>query len=153
MMGFFGKIGSEFARITKPYPDEQKNDEFGVFSEFPGNGSKKVQPAYDSANSNNKVRSIHATTKLQVVVVQPEHFEGITDIGDHLLSQHTVVLNLEKVNKEAKQRIVDFLSGVVFALSGNVKTIAKNAYIITPSKIDIMGGDLIGELESSGLYL
>jgi cell division inhibitor SepF len=143
-------ILEEFKRLTKPYPDEQPN----VFEDFSNFSSKetKVRPAVDTAKSD-KVLSIHTTTQLQVVVVQPEHFESASDIANHLLDRHTVVLNLEKANKEATRRLVDFLSGVVYAQHGKIKPVARSTYIITPSNIDIMGGDLIGELESNGLYI
>jgi len=141
-------IIKEIIGLTKPYPDEQPQSEFPDFA----NKSGKVNPPFDAAKSD-KVRTIHTTTQLQVVVVQPEHFEAASEIADHLLERNTVVLNLERANKEATRRMVDFLSGVVYALRGKVKPIAKNAYIITPSNIDVMGADLIGELESSGLYI
>jgi cell division inhibitor SepF len=143
-MGIF----QEIKNLTRPYPDEQPANDFPDFS----NKNAKVNPPFDAAKSD-KVRTIHTTTQLQVVVVQPEHFEAASEIADHLLERNTVVLNLERANKEATRRMVDFLSGVVYALRGKVKPIAKNAYIITPSNIDVMGADLIGELESSGLYI
>ena len=143
-------ILEEFKRLTKPYPDEQADD-FEDFSNFASKDSK-VRPAYDAAKGD-KVLSIHTTTQLQVVVVQPEHFENASDIANHLLERHTVVLNLEKANKEATRRLVDFLSGVVYAQHGKIKLIARSTYLLTPSSIDIMGGDLIGELESNGLYI
>jgi cell division inhibitor SepF len=142
-MGLF----KEIIGLTKPYPDETAPE----FPEFTTKGAK-ASPPHDAAKSD-KVRTIHTTTQLQVVVVQPEHFETANEIADHLLERNTVVLNLERANKEATRRMVDFLSGVVYALRGKVKPIAKNAYIITPSNIDVMGADLIGELESSGLYI
>ncbi|MDR0325866.1 MAG: cell division protein SepF [Oscillospiraceae bacterium] len=143
-------ILEEFKRLTKPYPEEQ-TDAFEDFSNF-SSKENKVRPAYDSAKAD-KVLSIHTTTQLQVVVVQPEHFESASDIANHLLERHTVVLNLEKANKEATRRLVDFLSGVVYAQNGKIKPVARSTYIITPSNIDVMGGELIGELESNGLYI
>jgi cell division inhibitor SepF len=145
MMG----ILEEFKRLTKPYPDEQA-DAFEDLSRF--NRDAKPRPAAD-AGKVDKVVSIHTTTQLQVVVVQPEHFDGASDIADHLLERRSVVLNLEKANKEAKRRLVDFLSGVVYAHHGKIKPIARDTYLLTPASIDIMGGDLIGELESNGLYI
>jgi len=143
-------ILEEFKRLTKPYPDEQPDD-FEDFSNFARKESK-VRPAYDTAKGD-KVVSINTTTQLQVVVVQPEHFEGASDIADHLLERRSVVLNLEKANKEAKRRLVDFLSGIVYAHHGKIKPVARDTYLLTPASIDIMGGDLIGELESNGLYI
>lgn len=100
----------------------------------------------------NKVVNIHATTQLKVVLVKPERFENASEIADHLKEKRTVVINLESTNKEIARRLIDFLSGVAYAGEGKIKKVAANTYIITPYHVDIMG-DLIDELESSGLYL
>ncbi|MBO4915701.1 MAG: cell division protein SepF [Oscillospiraceae bacterium] len=100
----------------------------------------------------NKVVNIHATTQLKVVLVKPERFENASEIADHLKEKRTVVINLESTNKDIARRLIDFLSGVAYAGEGKIKKVAANTYIITPYHVDIMG-DLIDELESSGLYL
>lgn len=100
----------------------------------------------------NKVVNIHATTQLQVVLVQPERFEDASSIADHLNSKRTVVLNLESTNKDVSRRLVDFLSGVAYANNGQIKRVANSTFIITPYNVGIMG-DLLDELESSGVYL
>lgn len=100
---------------------------------------------------NNKVVNINATTQLAVVLVKPERFENAAEIADHLKDRRTVVLNLEQTNKDVARRLVDFLSGVAYANEGKIKKVANSTYIITPYNVDIMG-DLIDELESSGMY-
>mgnify|MGYP001149659159 CR=1 FL=1 len=100
----------------------------------------------------NKVVNIHATTQLKVVLVKPERFENASEIADHLREKRTVVLNLESTNKDIARRLIDFLSGVAYAGDGKIKKVSANTYIITPYSVDLMG-DLIDELESSGLYL
>lgn len=99
-----------------------------------------------------KVVNIHTTTQMQVVLVKPDRFDNVSDIADHLRSKHAVVLNLEATNKDVARRLVDFLSGCAYALDGKIKKIAISTYIITPYNVDIVG-DLIDELENSGLYL
>jgi cell division inhibitor SepF len=61
-------------------------------------------------------------------------------------------MNLETTNKDIARRLVDFLSGVAYALDGKIKKVAINTYIITPYNVDIMG-DLIDELENNGVYI
>ena len=63
----------------------------------------------------------------------------------------TVVLNLEKTQKDVARRLLDFLSGVAYAQEGKIKKVALQTYIVTPYNVDIMG-DLIDELENNGLY-
>ncbi len=109
----------------------------------------------DSGNSSstkhNKVVKVHATTQLQVVIVKPEKFEDASSIADRLNDKHTVVLNLESCSKDVSRRLIDFLSGVAYANRGQIKKVANSTFIITPYHVDIMG-DLMDELESSGIY-
>ncbi|MDD6095130.1 MAG: cell division protein SepF [Clostridia bacterium] len=74
---------------------------------------------------------------LEMKVVKPESFDSVAQIADHLLSRRTVVLNLENTNKETARRLIDFLSGVAYSIDGSLKKIASNAYVITPSNVDV----------------
>ena len=113
-------------------------------------------PAEDEAGEpapkRNKVVNINATTQLKVVLVKPERFDDASGIADHLNAKRTVVLNLENTNKEISRRLVDFLSGVAYANNGQIKRVAASTFIITPYNVDIMGEDLLDELESSGVF-
>ena len=143
-------IIDELKKWTHPYEDE--DEEFEDFEEPPHR-----EPAFDDRKTRvedrrNKVVNIHATTQLKVVLVKPERFENASEIADHLREKRTVVLNLESTNKDIARRLIDFLSGVAYAGDGKIKKVSANTYIITPYSVDLMG-DLIDELESSGLYL
>ena len=83
---------------------------------------------------------------------EDEEPQGGGNYADELLKRHTVVLNLEKTEKEAARRIVDFLSGVAYANNGKIKRVATGTFIITPYNVDLTGDDVLDELESSGLY-
>ena len=116
-----------------------------------GSTSSRRTPPFGGSNGN-KVVNIHTTAQMQVVLVKPDRFDNVSDIAEHLRSKHAVVLNLEATNKDVARRLVDFLSGCAYALDGKIKKIAISTYIITPYNVDIVG-DLIDELENSGLYL
>ena len=139
----------ELKKWTHPYEDE--DEEYDDFEE------PSRQPVFEDRKAKvedrrNKVVNIHATTQLKVVLVKPERFENASEIADNLKDKRTVVLNLESTNKDVARRLIDFLSGVAYAGEGKIKKVAANTYIITPYSVDIMG-DLIDELENSGLYL
>ncbi|RKJ40404.1 cell division protein SepF [Acutalibacter sp. 1XD8-33] len=103
--------------------------------------------------SQGKVVNINAKTQLQVVVCKPVSFgDEVRSIADELLRRHTVVLNLEKTEKDVSRRIVDFLSGVAYANNGKIKRIATSTFIITPYTVDLTGDDVLDELENNGLY-
>ena len=146
----------EFKKIIHPYDDEdydyENEDQFPI--QRPGKESAFDDRKEDRRSDarRNKVVNIHATTQLKVVLVKPERFENASEIADHLREKRTVVLNLESTNKDIARRLIDFLSGVAYAGDGKIKKVSANTYIITPYSVDLMG-DLIDELESSGLYL
>ena len=140
-------------RIARPYDDETFED----YEEKP-----KAAPAASSwiegedlnvpeKKTGNKVVNIHATARLQVVLVMPEQYEAAREIADHLRDKRTVVLNLENTNKDVSRRILDFVSGVAYAQDGKIKKVAVSTFIVTPYNVDILG-DLIDELESNGVY-
>jgi cell division inhibitor SepF len=160
----------ELKKLTKPYDDEDDfiEDDAGLeeqpapkpeprpaatgFSSYaaePARRSAGAEPRRDGRDS--KVVNINATTQLKVVLVKPERFEAAAEIADHLREKHTVVMNLEQTNKDIARRLIDFLSGVAYAQDGKIKKVAASTYIITPFNVDLMG-DLLDELESSGLY-
>ncbi|MBQ4258304.1 MAG: cell division protein SepF [Clostridia bacterium] len=119
-------------------------------AEYTAPRERRVRPA---ETTENKVVNIHATTQLQVVVFHPERFgEETRNIADELLRMHTVVLNLERTDREQARRIVDFLSGVAYSNGGKIKRIATDTFIITPYNVDLMGDNVLDELENSGVY-
>ena len=89
---------------------------------------------------------------LQVVLVNPDRFDEVTTIADHLNEGKTVVLNLEESAREVSRRIVDFLSGVAYANGGNMRKVAKNTFIIVSRGVDVMGELLPEEFEDGKIY-
>ena len=160
--GFIDWVNGE--DVEDEYEEElprQRNEE-PVKSSAPSSYERSYERSYgrsyDSASTEassprrgNKVVNINTTTQLAVVLVKPDRFENAAEIADHLKDKRTVVLNLEQTNKDIARRLVDFLSGVAYANEGKIKKVANSTYIITPYNVDIMG-DLIDELESSGMY-
>ncbi len=140
------------------YDDEQDQEETDDRS---GYGEPRRSSSYSfsdfmsrsDSSSGNRVVNINAKAQLQVVLFKPISFgEETRTIADELLKRHTVVLNLEKTEKEVSRRIVDFLSGVAYANNGKIKRIATNTFIITPYNVDLTGDDVLDELENSGVY-
>ena len=145
-------LKDEFKKFIHPYDDEDEPVEYQEddYQDRPRRDDRREERRDEERRS--KVVNIHATTQLKVVLVKPERFENASEIADHLKEKRTVVLNLESTNKDVARRLIDFLSGVAYAGEGKIKKVAANTYIITPYSVDIMG-DLIDELENSGLYM
>ncbi len=99
-----------------------------------------------------KSLNLHSSSKLSVVLFKPELYEEVAEVAAHLRSGNSIVLNLETTNRDIARRVLDFLSGVAYAIDGDLKMVSTNTYIITPSGVEIQG-DLIDELELGGLYM
>ncbi len=75
---------------------------------------------------------------LEVRVIYPERWENVNDIADHLINHHTVVLNLEKTaNKELARRMIDFLMGVIYTISGDITKAGPNTWVLAPSNVSL----------------
>jgi len=113
-----------------------------------------VQPQFlysSSKKQQNKVVNIHSTNQFKVVIAQPEKYDDAQEICDHLKNKKPIVINLEDIEKESAQRIIDFLSGSVYALDGNIQKVSSGIFLIAPNNVDIMG-DFKDELKNKGVF-
>ena len=94
-----------------------------------------------SSRRSSRVVKLHETSsqQMKVVVMQPETFEEARDITNHLKGKKPIVVNLEAVEKEVARRIVDFLSGAVYALDGDIQKISNGIFLIAPNNVGILG--------------
>lgn len=87
----------------------------------------------------NNVVSIHSQKSSKVVLSEPRSYEEAQEIADHLRSRRSVVVNLQRVRNDQAIRIVDFLSGTVYSLSGSISKIGANIFLCTPENVEIQG--------------
>lgn len=113
----------------------------------------------DSKSSRSKITPIKQQRKpgngMEVCVIKPVSFEDCREITDTLLSNRAVVLNFEGMDVDVSQRIIDFISGSCYAISGNLQKISHYIFIVTPKSVDISGDfqDLLnGTLEMPSVY-
>lgn len=83
--------------------------------------------------------SIHSKKNVRVMLTEPRSYEETQEIADYLRSRRPVVVNLHKVRGEQATRIVDFLSGTVYALNGSISKIGTNIFLCTPDTVEIHG--------------
>ncbi|MGF7046169.1 cell division inhibitor SepF [Paenibacillus sp. DS2015] len=90
-------------------------------------------------NQRNNVVSIHSQKNVKVILQEPRSYDEAQEIADHLRSHRTVVVNLQRVRNDQALRIIDFLSGTVYALSGSISKIGGNIFLCTPDTVEIQG--------------
>lgn len=133
------------------YEDEM--DELDDTPTASASTARKSAPARDSyedtsrarsggfLNSKPKVVSLNRSM-MEVKIIQPTTFEDSQEICNTLLEAKPVVVNLEGFDPDDAQRIMDFISGCIYAINGKYNQISKYIFIFTPENIDISGDSL-----------
>ena len=124
---------------------EEEEDDFG-FAPVPA-AAPASTPA---AGFSGQILNMSASNKQEVVLFRPGTFNDTSKAADDLRNRKAVIVNMENVDKAMARRVVDFLSGCVYALDGDVKKIAQSAYLFCPHNMDIVGDleSLQAEVES-----
>ena len=89
-------------------------------------------------NKDKVVAMPHANANaIQMVISQPTTFEQSDEICSFLKEKKSVIVNLEYVNKDVARRIVDFISGGVYALDGYIQKVSNSIFLVAPSNYEI----------------
>lgn len=73
----------------------------------------------------------------RVVVITPRRFDDVQVVADHLKARRPVLLNLEGVDRDLSQRVVNFLSGTIYALNGEMHNVATYVLFFAPQGVDV----------------
>lgn len=133
--------------VREPEPeieeDDYEEDFTSAFNSVP-KASTAVAPAAPAAPAERsfpgKVVSMGRGAAQEIVRFHPTSFQDSRKAATDLVSSKAVIVNLEELDKDSARRMVDFLSGVVFAMDGDVQKIAQSAYVFCPPNMFISGG-------------
>ena len=77
--------------------------------------------------------------KGKMILLEPRAYSESQQIADQLKSRNTVVVNLKRVTSDQAKRIVDFLSGTIYAIGGDLQKIGGGIFLCTPNNINVQG--------------
>jgi cell division inhibitor SepF len=97
------------------------------------------QETHPPVNRKSNIVSLHTQKNIRLVLFEPRVFEETQEIADNLKSYRPVVVNLHRVRRDQALRIIDFLSGTVYALGGTIQRIGPHVFICTPANVDVQG--------------
>lgn len=126
--GLFGMDSAE----PEEYEDE---DIYDYENEQEEEEDKKIF----GRKNNNKVVNMQQgqSNSIKMVISQPTTFEQSDEICSFLKERKSVIVNLEYVNKDVARRIVDFISGGVYALDGYIQKVSNSIFLVAPSNYEI----------------
>lgn len=84
----------------------------------------------------------------KMILLEPRAYSESQQIADHLKKRNTVVVNMKRVTPDQAKRIIDFLSGTVYALGGDLQKIGMGIFLCTPRNVNVEG--TISEEEEKG---
>lgn len=134
MMDFLGLAG-EGNDIKGNRQDELEYEEDAWFDEDELNSKKK-----NKMNTPPNVVSLQtAKQQSKMILVEPRTYEESQELADHLRSRRAIVVNLHHLHLDEAKRVVDFLSGTVYAIGGDIQKIGTNIFLCTPDNVEIQG--------------
>ena len=75
----------------------------------------------------------------KMILLEPRAYSEAQQIADHLKKRNTVVVNLKRVTGDQAKRIMDFLSGTIYAIKGDIQKIGGGIFLCTPNNINVQG--------------
>ncbi|MEC2074679.1 cell division protein SepF [Metabacillus fastidiosus] len=132
---FFALEDEEYEyEVEEKYKDEEPEELQAV---------QKQQPKQNVVS----LQSVQKSSK--VILCEPRAYAEAQGIADQLKNRRAVVVNLQSIQKDQAKRIVDFLSGTVYAIGGDIKRIGLNIFLCTPDNVDVSGtiSEMINEEE------
>lgn len=103
--------------------------------------SSKSSDRYEKKEGKNVVslKSVQQQQQMKVVLSEPRSYEETQDIADHIVNRKSVVVNLQRVDYQQAKRIIDFLSGTIYAVSGEMQKLGPHTFLCTPDNVEITG--------------
>ena len=100
------------------------------------------------SKTSDAIKALNANKDSQLILFEPRAFAETQDIANYLKQKKAAVINLHRLQKEQSKRVVDFLSGVIFAIEGDIQRIGPRIFLCTPKTIGVSGSIALDEEES-----
>ena len=114
---------------------------FEKIKKFIGEDGSEVEQVSSDNNEYYKDNFKHtgSNSGSKMILLEPRAFSEAQTIADYLKSRNTVVVNLKRVTPEIAKRVVDFLSGSVYAIGGDLQKIGGGIFLCTPKNVNVEG--------------
>ncbi|MCD8027591.1 MAG: cell division protein SepF [Erysipelotrichaceae bacterium] len=112
--------------------------------------NKKTTSDFEQAKStktSNAMRQFSANKDSHLILFEPRAYSETQEIATYLKQKRAAVVNLHRLQKEQSKRVIDFLSGVIFAIEGDIQQIGPKIFLCTPKDIGVTGSITIDENE------
>lgn len=98
-----------------------------------------------------KVEAVEEDGSTKLVLLEPRAFSETQQIADQLKGRNTVVVNLKRVTTDQAKRIIDFLSGTIYAIGGDIQKVGGGIFLCTPNNVKV-NGKITDETEGKDIH-
>ena len=99
-----------------------------------------------------RLRSVSAPAPAKVHLVVPRAFNDAKQIADRFKAQIPVIINLQSADTELSKRLIDFASGLTYALDGSMQRVADKVFLLTPRDVELSAEERARAMERGGFY-
>lgn len=111
----------------------------GLFTKIIGVDGDPVDPENETPVTNEIYTNDKNTTNNKMILLEPRAYSEAQQIADYLKGNSSVVVNLKRVTPDQAKRIVDFLSGTLYAIEGNMQKLGGGIFLCTPETVNVEG--------------
>lgn len=145
-----------FLGFGDEYDEDFENEDFEDVEESQEERKEeKIEPVISNggkaSKNNNKVVNIHTSASAKVTITKPTVYDEAQDICDAVKNRRIVLINTTALEIRTAQRLLDFVSGACYALTGELQKIEKDVYLLTPSNVEV-SNEFKSELGSKALF-
>ena len=97
-----------------------------------------TEDAYYNISEEDAIKEADKTGN-KMILLEPRAYSESQQIADHLKNRNSVVVNLKRVTSDQAKRIIDFLSGVIYAIGGSMQKIGGGIYLVAPKNVNVQG--------------
>lgn len=89
--------------------------------------------------SEKSLKDEEGKTGCKMILVEPRAYSESQTIAEHLKKRNSVVVNLKRVTSDQAKRIIDFLTGCIYAIGGDLQKLGNGIYLCTPKNVSVQG--------------
>ena len=89
--------------------------------------------------SNKQLKEEESKNGSKMILVEPRAYSESQQIADYLKNRNSVVVNLKRVTSDQAKRLIDFLTGTIYAIGGDLQKLGNGIYLCTPNNVNVQG--------------
>jgi cell division inhibitor SepF len=122
--------------VRRISPRTRQREEFEDWSDPDAGGAPRAQTAVARETSSRRLEAV-AGSAVKVHLVVPRSFNDAQSIADKFKDATPVIVNLQSADPELSKRLIDFSSGLTYALGGSMQRVADKVFLLTPRNVEV----------------